>query len=89
MSTISMPNFKEIHQYLALQSSKNLKKTMHTKISITFFWKFYTTDKDENGNVELALESWIESTPILIQATNFKIWPDLTWPWPDFDLRVT
>ena len=60
---------------------------MHTQILIQIFWKFYTTDKDANGIVQLALESWIEQIPTLVQTTNLKIWPDLTWPWPDLDLK--
>ena len=40
MSTIFMPNFKEIHQYLVPESSKNFKKICIPKSSITFFGSF-------------------------------------------------
>ena len=30
---------------------------MHAKIFNFIFWKFWTTDKDENGIVELGLKS--------------------------------
>ena len=57
MYTTSMPNFKEIHQYLVPQSCENFQKLRIPKFSISFFWKFWTTDKDENGIVELAMKS--------------------------------
>ena len=57
MSTTLISTFREIHQHLVLQSSKNLKKTKHTKIFNSNFLKFKTTDKDENGMVELALKA--------------------------------
>ena len=37
MSTPYLPNFKDIHQYLVPQSSKNLHKLCIPKFSITFF----------------------------------------------------
>ena len=40
MSTTLMPNFEEIHQYLILQSSKNLQNLQISKFSITFFGSF-------------------------------------------------
>ena len=91
MSTTSMPGFKEIYKYLVLQSSKNHKKKLRIpKVLTIFFFKFYTTDNDETDNVELVLESKLNRMDSNVgQTTNFKIWPDLTWPWPDLDLKVT
>ena len=39
-STISMPNVKEIHQYLVPKTSKNLQKLRILKLTITFFGSF-------------------------------------------------
>ena len=57
MNTTFIPNFKEIHQYLVPKLSKNYKKLCIPKFFIYIFWKFLTTDKDENGIVELAVEN--------------------------------
>ena len=46
--------FKEIHWYLVPQSSKNLQNCQNFQLH---FWKFWTTDKNENGIVGLALEA--------------------------------
>ena len=50
-----MPNFKEIHQYLVPQSSKNLQKLRIPNFQLHFL-KLQTIDKDQNGIVELAME---------------------------------
>ena len=57
MSTTTMPNFKEIHQYLVPKSSKNLQKLCIPKFSITIFGSFGQLGKDENGIVQLAMKS--------------------------------
>ena len=57
MSTTYIPNFKKIHQFLGTQIVQKLSKTTHTKIFNCIFWKHLTIDKDENGIVELAVES--------------------------------
>ena len=86
MSATYIPNFKKIHQYLVPKSSKNFQKLRKQKFSITIFGIFLTTDKDENGVVELAVESLIEETSILIKKTTTLKF-DLIWP--DLDLRST
>ena len=68
---------------------KTLKNYAYQNFQCYFLEVLETTDKDENGVFELALESWIEKIPILVQTTSFKIWHDLTWLWPDLHLRVT
>ena len=57
MSTTSMPNFKEIYQYLVPQSTKNLQKLRMPKLSITFFGRFVQLTKMKIGIVELAMKS--------------------------------
>ena len=42
------------------QIIQKFSKTTHIKIFNYIFWKFYTTDKDKNCIVKLALESCIE-----------------------------
>ena len=79
---------KEIDLYSVPQSSKNLQKLRMPKFLITFLevfdnwhrWKWYRWTRIGKLN---------RTEPILVQTTNLTICPDLTWPWPDLDLKAT
>ena len=72
MSTASMPKFKDIHQYLVPQSSKNLKNPRISKFSIKVFGSFRHLTKMKMVSFNLHWKAKSNRPQLLSKQPTFK-----------------
>ena len=52
------------------------------------FCNFWGSYAKTNDSIRLMSQNWSRSIPFLSTFRNLKIWPFLTWPWPDLRWKL-
>ena len=82
----SVQNFKSIAQFLTPKWSVFVSESIPNYDVIFFkcdFCNFWGSYAKTNDTIRFLSRNWSRLIPFLSTFINLKIWPFLTWPWPD------